>query len=220
VIIVLLVVAFHKSPDSWWANGQSFLSSKTSAYQSPTPMKMGRLPADLALPIVAQCESDGEQFDKKGNVKTNVNPNGTIDRGKWQINSGHDEELEGLPHINIETEAGNEAFARILYERNELDDWQASRHCWESKLLELGWKPSLQMVNTIQTFILHPDQPVSGVIEPGWQLDWWGDTTKLDTNVVWRGRNKVQTFVAKAGVDKVELKFRIYPCSTEAPCKI
>ena len=110
-----------------------------SAYQKQLPYHQGRwnLPADVILPIIAQCESGGRQFDDKGNVI--VSP--TQDYGKWQINLPiHGKEINRRA-INIWTEEGNEQFARILYGRNELSDWQATRHCWEPKLLALGGLP-------------------------------------------------------------------------------
>ena len=131
-----------------------FTPTSSKAYQpyAPAPpYHQGRwnLSADVALPVVAQCESRGRQFDDDGNVVTNKNPNGSIDRGKWQINSDHDREIKKLG-IDIMTEEGNERYARILYEKNYLSDWEATRHCWEPKLLALGG----QLSNGETTFVV------------------------------------------------------------------
>lgn len=83
-------------------------------------------------------------------------------------------------------------------------------------------RPVPPLANTIAdttfTVVARQGQPAEGVMPVGWRMDWWGDPTKFDSQVVWRGRNKVRLFTTKAGVDATELKLRIYPCSTEALC--
>lgn len=73
--------------------------------------------------------------------------------------------------------------------------------------------------DTIFTVVARPGKPAEGVMPPGWRMDWWGDPTKFDSSqVVWRGGDKVQLFHVKPGVDKAELKLRIYPCTARTPC--
>lgn len=72
--------------------------------------------------------------------------------------------------------------------------------------------------DTTRTRIVRPGQPAEAVMPPGWQMDGWGDMTKFDSHVIWRGRNKVRVFTTKAGVESAEIKIRVYPCSAEASC--
>lgn len=89
------------------------------------------------LQRIADCESGngkpntGTQFNAKGDVVTNVNANGTVDVGKWQINmsASHIKEMAKLG-LNPLTEEGNEAYAKFLFENRGSGDWQSSEHCW------------------------------------------------------------------------------------------
>jgi len=72
--------------------------------------------------------------------------------------------------------------------------------------------------DTTFTAVARPGQPVVGIMPVGWRMDWWGDSTKFNSHVMWHGRNKARVFTVKDGVNETELKIRIYPCSAEAPC--
>ena len=177
---------------------------------------LSRLPAEVALPIIAQCESGGRQFNKDGSVVTNdKNADGTIDRGKWQINSSHDAETKRLG-IDISTEEGNEKFARILYAKNELRDWEATRHCWEPKLLALGHSPgllpSLSTPTTDNTFVVvvRPGRPAEVVMPPNWLIVWWGKKSNFTSHAIWRGSDKVRVFTVRPGVGSADIKIHRY----------
>ena len=88
---------------------------------------------EAALAIIAECESGGRHLDKDNNVVTNENSNGTLDHGKWQINSIHEERAKSMGHL-IRTEEGNEAFAKVLFDESGTEPWEASRGCWEDKI--------------------------------------------------------------------------------------
>src|SRR3989344_5574329 len=106
---------------------------RASAYQL-APVAVGRLPAEVALPIIAECESGGRQFDDEGNLIRNLESSAI---GKYQIMASlHEEKARGMG-LDSRTEAGNEAYAKFLYQESGTQHWEAdsrSRACWEPKL--------------------------------------------------------------------------------------
>ncbi|MDO8471263.1 MAG: hypothetical protein Q7S49_01500 [bacterium] len=178
-----------------------------------SPSSSSGLPFEVVGPIIAGCESRGLQFNPDGSVVTNKNRNGTIDRGKWQINSSHDAEVKRL-NIDIMTEEGNEKFARILYAKNELQDWEASRHCWEPKLLALGRSTPLPTTHptTDTTFVVvvRPEQPAEVVMPPNWMIVWWGDKSRFTSHAIWRGPDKIRVFAVRPGVGSADIKIHRY----------
>jgi hypothetical protein len=79
---------------------------------------------------VAECESRDRQYNQSGEV---VIGNITPDIGRFQINPVHLSEARKRG-IDVYTTHGNARMAEILYNRNGLRDWQASRHCWSQYL--------------------------------------------------------------------------------------
>lgn len=67
---------------------------------------------------IARCESGFRNV-----------PSPTGDFGIFQINQVHLATLESLG-LNREEIPDNIQYARFLYERNGLQDWNGSRHCW------------------------------------------------------------------------------------------
>src|SRR3989344_4218315 len=206
VMILILTIIGYFSWSYWLAGVRDGLRSSSS---------LSRLPAEAALQIIAQCESRGLQFNPDGSVVTNKNKNGTIDRGKWQINSSHDAETKRLG-IDISTEEGNEKFARILYAKNELRDWEATRHCWEPKLLALGHSPglspSLSTPTPDNTFVVvvRPGRPAEVVMPPNWLIVWWGKKSNFTSHAIWRGSDKVRVFTVRPGVGSADIKIHRY----------
>lgn len=82
------------------------------------------------LTRIAKCESDASQKGKSGQVLIHANKDGTVDIGKYQINTVWFAEAtkQGL---NLANEADNEAFAKWLYENKGTGDWSASASCWK-----------------------------------------------------------------------------------------
>lgn len=77
---------------------------------------------------VAHCE--GIKNGKLDNQAYNPT-NGSGDTGIFQISEKyHGKEYRRLGFTNMGDFQQNLAYARILYERNGLSDWEASRHCW------------------------------------------------------------------------------------------
>ena len=182
---------------------------------TPVVSSIDDLPADIVLQIVADCESgdgnfgSGRQLDDNGAVV--VGP--TDDIGKWQINLPTHWARAVELKIDLWTQEGNERFARILFAERKLVDWEASRPCWESKLA------SLINSTDVVVQIVRAGQPVQGTIPQGWQMDYWVNLDQVTpAKPVWRGRDIIQVFTIKVGVEEAEVRFRIYPCSVEAPC--
>ena len=181
---------------------------------------LSQLPAEVALPIIAGCESgdgtpgSGRQFNPDRSIVTNENTDGTIDRGKWQINSRHDAEAKRL-NIDLTTEEGNRQFAVILYERNDLRDWKASQRCWEPLLARArGTLPSTaasthSTTDTTFVVVVRPGQPAEVVMPPNWMIVWWGDKSRFTNRAEWRGQDKVRIFTAR-GVGSAEIKIHRY----------
>ena len=179
------------------------------------------LPFDVVGLYLSGCESgngtpgSGRQFNPDGSVVTNKNKNDTIDRGKWQINSSHDAEAKRRG-IDLTTEEGNRQFAVILYERNDLLDWEATRHCWEPLIAKaLGHSPdfspspSTPTADTTFVVTVRPGQPVEVVMPPDWMIVWWGDKAKFKSHAVWRGKDKVRVFTTR-GMGSAEIKIHRY----------
>jgi hypothetical protein len=74
---------------------------------------------------IAWAESGDTQYGADGEALIGI----TGDIGRWQINPIHLPEAKKLG-LDIYTEAGNRAFALVLYNRNGTRDWNPSRYCW------------------------------------------------------------------------------------------
>ncbi len=88
---------------------------------------------EATLAIIAECESGGRHWNDDGSVVTNKNKDGSIDIGRWQINSQHWERAKSMGH-DVSTEEGNEAFAKVLFNKYGTDPWNSSRECWGDKI--------------------------------------------------------------------------------------
>lgn len=95
---------------------------------TPQEAVVAEFGADHVMVRVASCESQYRQFDANGEVlRGRVN---SQDVGVFQINEFyHLEEAKRLG-LDIYSLAGNVAYARILYSKEGVAPWSASRHCW------------------------------------------------------------------------------------------
>jgi hypothetical protein len=191
LVIVFLGIAIFRYGEAWLSElkNKEVVRAAAAAYQPASLAVIPNLgmpyrsiydlPQEIFEPVVTGCESgdlgpgSGRQFREDGSVVTNVNSNGSVDYGKWQINSIHEEEWSRLG-INIMTESGNDEFATILIERgrlegNPLRDWEASRWCWEATLLAyIGFPPA----NQRRTVEVGTDGTSYISIPGGWGLQW------------------------------------------------
>jgi hypothetical protein len=104
------------------------------------------VPADIALRIIADCESGGgepgkaHQFEADGKTPLK-NKEGSSAIGKYQILASDHEERAKKMGFDIGTEAGNEAYAKVLFSESGTKHWEAdprSKACWQPKLASLG----------------------------------------------------------------------------------
>jgi hypothetical protein len=87
------------------------------AFYSTQTITVSANAVELLSPIlnrIASCESRGHQLNPNGQVLLNVNTNGTVDIGKYQINSIHEAEATKLGY-DLFTIEGNTAYAKYLY---------------------------------------------------------------------------------------------------------
>lgn len=78
---------------------------------------------------IANCESTGLVHRKNGKLLPNAT--GGSDRGVLQIHMNtHKTEIK-IMGLNIEKNNDYFYFTRILFDRNGVNPWNASRHCWE-----------------------------------------------------------------------------------------
>jgi hypothetical protein len=103
----------------------STVTASTSVVEAPAPI----------MDRIADCESgngtlgSANQKGKNGQLAINVNTNGTVDVGKYQINSIHFKEAASLGY-DLMTEEGNTAYAKWLYANKGTGDWASSARCW------------------------------------------------------------------------------------------
>jgi hypothetical protein len=82
---------------------------------------------------IASCESHFRQFDKHGNVLKNSAGSSAV--GIFQIMSSiHAKDAKNMGY-DITTIDGNLGYAKYLYEAKGTAPWNASKACWDKKLL-------------------------------------------------------------------------------------
>lgn len=80
---------------------------------------------------IAACESKQGQFNPKGEVVTNLNSNGSVDVGQYQINMSPEHIKESAKlGFNVMTESGNRDYAMYIYTHYGTGAWSSSAHCW------------------------------------------------------------------------------------------
>ena len=80
------------------------------------------------LAKVAFCESSFAQFGKDGKVLRGEEV--ASDVGVMQINEHYHGETAKKLGMDLYTLEGNMAYAKYLYQKNGLSDWEASKPCW------------------------------------------------------------------------------------------
>ena len=218
VVATLILVGIY-GPITYFA-----LRSNEEWGRPPTrSASLSQLPAEVALPIIAGCESgdgtpgSGRQFEADG-VTPLRNREGSSAIGKYQIMASlHEERAKGLGY-DIRTKEGNEAYARYLYAESDTLHWEAdprSKACWEPLLARArGTLPSTvasthSIVDTTFVVTVRPGQPVEVVMPPDWMIVWWGDKAKFTSRPDWRGKDRVRIFTAR-GMGSAEIKIHRY----------
>ena len=81
------------------------------------------------LDEIAECESDGQQFNRDGSVLLGrKNPD---DIGEHQINLFWWGDKAVELGFDIYTEEGNRAMAEWIIDHRGTQDWYLSAHCWD-----------------------------------------------------------------------------------------
>ena len=215
IIALAVITQIYYGVPEWYAARQGSVVAPANAGASA-----GLLPADVVLPIIAQCESRGRQFDDEGNLITNPTSSAV---GKYQIMASLHEERAKKMGFDIRTEEGNEQYARVLYAESGTKHWESdlkSRKCWEPELVALGYRGSNTFPTTkvgTWTLNLTPETPAVVSVPPGhkWELvgkiptnGWTTDNGYRDA----RG-NRIQIFEVVAPAKETTLKIQITKCA-------
>lgn len=79
---------------------------------------------------IAKCESGGYHISPKtGQIVMRANTNGSVDLGKYQINSIWSKKATELG-FDLTKESDNEKMAYWIYENKGTGDWYSSEKCW------------------------------------------------------------------------------------------
>lgn len=146
MILIVCLWDFMTEGKGWslWAGKLGDMVSRT---QSRVDNKSHSAPMEVALAIIADCESGGgvpgaaTHFEKDGKTPLK-NKEGSTAIGKYQILASAHEKRAKEMGFDITTEADNEAYARVLYQESGTRHWEAdarSKACWEPKLRAYTW---------------------------------------------------------------------------------
>lgn len=80
------------------------------------------------LDRIAKCESGGNHY-RNGQVIVNGNKNGSVDVGKYQINSLWFKKATEMG-LNLTVEEDNTKFATYLYKTYGTEPWIWTKSCW------------------------------------------------------------------------------------------
>jgi hypothetical protein len=150
LVATILIVSFWdfmtegKDWSSFWAGKLGDMVSRT---QTRVDNKSHSAPMEVALALIADCESGGgvtgaaTHFEKDGKTPLK-NKEGSTAIGKYQIlASAHEKRAKDMG-FDINSPEGNEAYARVLYQESGTKHWEGdarSKACWEPKLRAYTW---------------------------------------------------------------------------------
>ena len=147
VVLTLIVI-------SWRANvsnlKERLASDQPSIHSKTTTNSSHSAPAEVALRLIAECESGGKQFEEDG--KTPLKNNGIPSKGikpssafgKYQFLEMHREPAKKLG-FDLDTEEGQDSYAKHLYAESGTKHWEfdeqygGGKACWEPKLRAWTW---------------------------------------------------------------------------------
>lgn len=122
-VVSVLTLSFTLGAATFSTSSSATSYSTVQAVESPV------------LDRIADCESgDGTKgsathYGKSGQVLMRPNTNGTVDLGKYQINTVWFKTAADLGY-DLTKEEDNEAFAEWLYLNKGTEDWYSSKKCW------------------------------------------------------------------------------------------
>lgn len=121
--VTLLFIAFT-------TGAATFSTSKVEAIYTPVAM------SSAVLSRIADCESgngkvgSATQFAPSGQVQMHWNANGTVDVGKYGVNTVWFKKATELG-LDLTKEADNQKMAEWIYLNRGTGDWYSSAHCWQ-----------------------------------------------------------------------------------------
>jgi hypothetical protein len=104
-----------------WANMDNTAYERTLVVEVEGPED-----PSVIMEKIAKSESGGTHYRKDGTLIKNLNKNGTIDFGKFHINSAWEAKAASMG-MNIYLPEGNDAFAYWLFENRGTEDWYSSK---------------------------------------------------------------------------------------------
>jgi len=125
VVRTLMVMAILSSLGWAMYAGSAFMP--VTVYAEKEVVKEVEAQAPI-LKRIAKCESSDMHF-KDGQVLVRPNTNGTVDIGRYQINSVWNKKATELG-LDLTKEVDNEKMARWIYSNRGTGDWSASAKCW------------------------------------------------------------------------------------------
>lgn len=169
-------------------------SNETTSDRIVSP-PFSNVPAEIALPVIAQCESGGKQFEADGTLVKNPT---TSAIGKYGIMASLHEERAKKMGFDIRTEAGNEGYAKSLYAESGTKHWEAdprSKACWAPRLAGLGFGKESVLV----TVNAPPAGSFSEIITVPIGFDVrWGESE--DSFIIMNDRGKMAKYDRAAGI--------------------
>lgn len=175
----LLSTTWNQVQANWGSTGSSIIS------RTPVNNLSHSVPMEIALPIIADCESGGgapgaaHQFktdkdgkialDEKGNKIPLKNLEGSSAIGKYQILASDHEERAKKMGFDIRTEEGNEAYARVLYQESGTKHWEVDprgKICWEPKLRAYTWGRGEAVSFVVLAPVGKPSGPIPNAHSP------------------------------------------------------
>ena len=140
-LVALGIVLVLWASSALWTKLASRPSGGNGANRMTAGINQSGVPLDAAAFAISQCESGGRQFetDDKTPLK---NREGSSASGKYQFIEAHRKGAKDLG-FNLDTEEGQDGYARYRLLRFGLKDWQAdprSKTCIEEKLTSMGFR--------------------------------------------------------------------------------
>lgn len=150
-VLIFMFLGFSVNLFYYKLNPTETTRDKISSTSPATTLSYG-VPTEIALQVIAECESGGKQFEpngktplkNKGIPQKNIPPSSAF--GKYQFLEVHREPAKKLGH-DLNTEEGQDEYARYRFERYGMKDWDFDEEhgggsaCWGPKLAKFGTIP-------------------------------------------------------------------------------
>lgn len=81
------------------------------------------------LERIAKCESQNQHYGKSGQVLMSANTNGTVDVGRYQINTVWFSKATEMG-LDVTNEEDNAEMAEYIYKNKGTGPWSSSAKCW------------------------------------------------------------------------------------------